>query len=418
MVKPKTTEEVSKILKYCNDRSLAVCPQGGNTGLVGGSVPVFDEIILSMNLMNKINTVDEVAGFAVCQSGVVLEQLDQYLRDYNLMVPLDLGAKGSCHIGGNVSTNAGGLRYLRYGSLHGTVLGVEAVLADGTILDCLSTLKKDNTGYDLKQLFIGSEGTLGVVTAVSLACPPVPKSVNLTFLGVDSYEKIQEAYKMAKGKLGEILSAFEFLDNSCRESVTENLKLKYPIDEHPFYILIETSGSCAAHDTEKLDEFLEEVMAEGIVLDGTVASEPSKMNEIWKIRESVAEALLHDGPGCYKYDISLPVPHMYNIVNIMREKFGNEATRIVGYGHFGDGNLHLNVVMPTYDQEFLKILEPIIFEYTKKYKGSISAEHGVGFKKAKHIHYSRTPEAIQVMKMIKQTFDPKGILNPYKMLPS
>lgn len=182
-MKPKTTEEVSKILAYCNENRLAVCPQGGNTSVCGGSVPIFDEIILSTLLMDEIIQFDEISGTLVCQSGCILENLDVFLSGKGLTVPLDLGAKGSCHIGGNLSTNAGGKRLIRYGNLHGSVLGLEAVKANGEIIDCLSTLKKDNTGYHLKHLFIGSEGTLGFITKVALQCPVKPKSINLTLLG-------------------------------------------------------------------------------------------------------------------------------------------------------------------------------------------------------------------------------------------
>lgn len=187
LLKPKTTEEVSAILQHCNARKLAVCPQGGNTGLVGGSVPVFDEIVLSTQLMDKIEHINDVSGILTCQSGCILEKLEEQVSEKGLCMPLDLGAKGSCHIGGNVSTNAGGLRLLRYGNLHGSVLGVEAVKADGTVLDLLSDFKKDNTGYHLKHLFIGSEGTLGVVTKVSIACPTASKAVNVAFLGKFGY---------------------------------------------------------------------------------------------------------------------------------------------------------------------------------------------------------------------------------------
>lgn len=184
LLKPRTTEEVSAILRYCNSRKLAVCPQGGNTGLVGGSVPVFDEIILSTQLMNEIDLIDAMSGVLVCQAGCVLEHLEECVAEHGLVMPIDLGAKGSCHIGGNVSTNAGGLRLLRYGNLHGNVLGLEAVRADGTVLNLLSTFKKDNTGYHLKNLFIGSEGTLGVITKVAIACPTASRAINVAFIGM------------------------------------------------------------------------------------------------------------------------------------------------------------------------------------------------------------------------------------------
>lgn len=251
VVKPRTTEDVSKILKRCNDRKLAVVPQGGNTGLVGGSVPVFDEIVISMSSMNKIRFFDAVSGILTCDAGVILEAADGYLRDRGYIFPLDLGAKGSCHVGGNVACNAGGLRLLRYGSLHGTVLGVEAVLPDGTILDDLSLLRKNNTGYDLKQLFIGSEGTIGIITAISVVCPQKPKAQNVALFGVESFDKVKETFVRTKKALSEILSAFELMDRNSQRIVGQVTQKKHPLEsESPFYVLIETSGSNAEHDSE------------------------------------------------------------------------------------------------------------------------------------------------------------------------
>nr|XP_028586784.1 D-2-hydroxyglutarate dehydrogenase, mitochondrial isoform X2 [Podarcis muralis] len=368
LLKPRTTAEVSEILRYCHERNLAVNPQGGNTGLVGGSVPVFDEIILSTALMNQIISFDDVSGILVCQAGCILENLNQYLEQLDFIMPLDLGAKGSCHIGGNVATNAGGLRLLRYGSLRGTVLGLEVVLADGSLLNCLASLRKDNTGYDLKQLFIGSEGTLGVITAVSILCPRKPKAVNLAFL------------------------------------------------ESPFYVLIETSGSNSAHDEEKLSHFLEHVMASGLVVEGTLASEDKKIKALWALRERITEALTCDG-SVYKYDISLPVEKLYDLVTDMRTRLGGSAKNVVGYGHLGDGNLHLNITADSYSHSLLEAIEPFVYEWTSQYRGSISAEHGLGFKKKHYIHYSKPREAVLLMQQFKAMLDPKGILNPYKTLP-
>jgi len=251
VVKPKTTEDVSKILKHCNERKLAVVPQGGNTGLVGGSVPVFDEIVINMSSMNNIRSFDAVSGILTCDGGVILESADSYLREHDYIFPLDLGAKGSCHVGGNVACNAGGLRLLRYGSLHGTVLGVEAVLPDGTILDDLSLLRKNNTGYDLKQLFIGSEGTIGIITAISIVCPQRPKAQNVALFGIESFEKVQETFVKTKQQLSEILSAFELMDANSQRIVGQVTGKKHPLEsKSPFYVLIETSGSNTEHDSE------------------------------------------------------------------------------------------------------------------------------------------------------------------------
>ncbi|MCJ8732054.1 hypothetical protein PDJAM_G00206560 [Pangasius djambal] len=411
LLRPKTTEEVSQVL-----RNLAVSPQGGNTGLVGGSVPVFDEIILSTALMNRVLTFDSISGILTCQAGCVLESLSQYVEERDFVMPLDLGAKGSCHIGGNVSTNAGGLRLLRYGSLRGTVLGLEVVLADGRVLDCLAKLRKDNTGYDVKQLFIGSEGTLGVITGVSILCPRKPKSVNVAFLGCSSFQNLLETFQMCRGMLGEILSAFEFLDASCMSLVEKHLKLANPITESPFYIVIETAGSSAAHDEEKLHNFLDKVMASSLVVDGAVATEEAKIKALWSIRERITEALRHDG-YTYKYDISLPLEKIYDLVTDMRAHLGNRAKNVVGYGHVGDGNLHLNITSPREDAALLAAIEPYVYEWTWKRQGSISAEHGLGLKKRNYIYYSKSQEAVRLMRDFKTMLDPKGILNPYKTLP-
>lgn len=416
LLRPQTTEEVSQILSYCNSRNLAVNPQGGNTGLVGGSVPVYDEIILSTSLMNKILNFDSISGVLTCQAGCVLENLSFYLEERDYIMPLDLGAKGSCQIGGNVATNAGGLRLLRYGSLHGTVLGLELVLADGQVLDCLSTLRKDNTGYDLKQLFIGSEGTLGVITAVSILCPRKPKSVNVVFLGCETFEQLLKTFQLCKGMLGEILSAFEFLDSECMRLLNTHLKLPNPISDCPFYIVIETSGSDPTHDAQKLHNFLEEAMTSSLVSDGTVATEEAKIKALWSLRERVTEALTHDG-FTYKYDISLPVERIYQLVTDMRKHLGNQAKSVVGYGHVGDGNLHLNITSPSKDPALLAAIEPFVYEWTASCRGSISAEHGLGLKKRNYIYYSKQSQAVALMGNIKAMLDPKGILNPYKTLP-
>ncbi|XP_055606108.1 D-2-hydroxyglutarate dehydrogenase, mitochondrial-like [Uranotaenia lowii] len=416
VLKPKSTEEVAELLKFCNERRLAVCPQGGNTGLVGGSVPVFDEVVISLQLMDKIEQVDEYSGILVCQSGCVLETLEEKAKEKGLVMPLDLGAKGSCHIGGNVSTNAGGLRLLRYGNLHGSVLGVEAVTAQGHVLDLMSNFKKDNTGYHLKHLFIGSEGTLGIITRLSIFCPTASRAVNVAFLGLESYEAVKDTFLAAKRGLGEILSSCEMMDDLSLQCSMQHFNLTCPIDKYPFYMLIETSGSNMTHDEEKLTTFLENTMEKGLVLDGTVTNETTKMRSIWRLRESIPDSLLKDG-YCHKYDISLPLDNFYDIVLATRKRVGSLATKVTGYGHVGDSNLHLNVTCPKFSPELYKLLEPFVYEYTSNVRGSVSAEHGIGFLKTKYLKYSKRPEALAVMAQMKQMMDPNGILNPYKVLP-
>ncbi|KAL3861470.1 hypothetical protein ACJMK2_007504 [Sinanodonta woodiana] len=416
VLRPKTTEEVSALLCYCNDRRLAVVPQGGNTGLVGGSVPVFDEVIISTQLMNNIISLDEVSGILVCQAGCILANLDSYLKDHKFTMPLDLGAKGSCHIGGNLATNAGGVRLLRYGSLHGTILGLEVVQASGVVVDCLSSLRKDNTGYDLKQLFIGSEGTLGIITKAAILCPQKPNAVNVAFLGCDSFNRVLDVFQKSKHMLGEILSAFEFMDAASMDVIQKNLKMHNPIADFPFYILIETSGSNGNHDEEKLNKFLETMLSTQLVNDGTVATDMSKIEAVWSVRERMAEGLMHDG-YCYKYDVSLPLLKFYSLVEDMRRHLGSRVTRVVGYGHVGDGNLHLNITTPAYSHEIMDLIEPYIYDWVARHHGSISAEHGLGFKKKQFIYHSKTKSAVKLMQAIKKLMDPNGILNPYKTIP-
>eukprot|EP00899_Mesostigma_viride_P004760 jgi/Mesvir1/14285/Mv09715-RA.1 len=416
-LKPKTTQQVAEVLKYCNQRRLAVVPQGGNTGLVGGSTPVHDEIVLSLSHMNAVESLDVDSGALVCGAGAILENLDRFAATKGFMMPLDLGAKGTCQIGGNVSTNAGGVRLLRYGSLHGTVLGLEVVLANGTILDMLSSLRKDNTGYDMKQLFIGAEGTLGVVTRVCILCPPRPPAVNVAFLACPSYGAVLQALHAARAGLGEVLSAFELIDRQSLQLVVKQLGMRDPLPDapQPFYVLIETQGSNDAQDKEKLDLFLEKMLEEETVVDGTIAASGQHMQEIWRLRESIAEALQKAGV-VYKYDLSLPVGHLYDLVEEMRARLAGSAN-VVGYGHLGDGNLHLNISAPAYDQQLLARIEPFVYEWTRSQKGSVSAEHGLGLMKANKIHYSKPPDVVRAMKSLKKLFDPNGILNPYKVLP-
>ncbi|XP_062102487.1 D-2-hydroxyglutarate dehydrogenase, mitochondrial isoform X2 [Humulus lupulus] len=418
LLQPKTTEEVSQILSYCNSRYLAVVPQGGNTGLVGGSVPVYDEVIINVGLMNKIISFDKVSGILVCEAGCILENLITFLDTQGFVMPLDLGAKGSCQIGGNVSTNAGGLRLVRYGSLHGNILGVEAVLANGDVLDMLGTLRKDNTGYDVKHLFIGSEGSLGIVTKVSILTPPKLSSVNIAFLACKDYFSCQKLLVEAKRKLGEILSAFEFLDNAAMDlalNKLEGVRNPLPPSLHNFYVLIETTGSGESSDKEKLEAFLIHAMEVGLVSDGALAQDINQALSFWRLREGLPEALQKSG-AVYKYDLSIPVEKMYDLVEEMRTRLG-APTKVVAYGHLGDSNLHLNISAPQYDEKILAQIEPFVYEWTSKHRGSISAEHGLGLMKANKIHYSKSKNTVQLMASIKKLLDPKGILNPYKVLP-
>ena len=275
-MRPRNTEEVSSILEYCNNEKIGVVPQSGNTGVVGGSVPIGDELIMSVEGLNEIYSFDQVNGILICGAGCVLQTLQEQVAGWNHLVPIDLGSKGTCLIGGNVATNAGGQYYYRFGSIHANIIGMEVVLPNGTILDLMSTNRKDNTGYDLKHLFVGAEGTLGVITKVVLSCPRLPRARNVAFLACESFEDVRQTLSCAKEELGEILAAFEFMDQEVLDQVATEKHIPVRVngkDNYRFCLLVETQGSNNEHDTSKLEAFLEKCMASGNVVDGVLAQD-------------------------------------------------------------------------------------------------------------------------------------------------
>lgn len=427
VLKPTCTAELSKCLKYCNDNKLAVVPQSGNSCLVGGSVPVFDEIIISTKAMNKIIAFDDVSGVLTCNAGCVLADLEEYVHKRGFMIPLDMGAKKYCCIGGNVSSNAGGLRYLRYGSLHGNVLGLEVVLANGQVIDNLSTLRKDSTGYDLKQLFIGAEGTLGIVSSVAISTPRMPKAINAVMLAITSWENVQIVYKKAKEELQEIISAFEFFDEAAYKLVKKHMNVTDPLTtQAPFYLLIETHGSNKEHDDAKLHSFLATIKELNAAQEGYVAKDEKQIRSFWIIRESVPNACSMNG-AVFKYDLSIPISLIYKVVvdikkrlrdaNVYDETENSEVTSVAAYGHIGDGNIHLNISCKSYSKEVTDLIEPYVYEWTQQHTGVISGEHGLGLMKGAYLGYSKSPIMVEYMKKIKDMFDPNHIMNPYKYLP-
>jgi len=343
-------------------------------------------------------------------------------------MPLDLGAKGSCQIGGNVATNAGGLRLLRYGSLHGSVLGLEVVLPDGSILDQLTTLRKDNTGYDLKQLFIGSEGTLGIITGVSILTPPAPQASSNVILSLPSFNNVLPLYQIVKRQLSEILSAFEFIDRTAYDLAVKHGQGRALAEDEvagaECFILVETSGGRREHDEEKLADLLESLLNadKPLVNTGVLSQSPAQFSSLWALREGVPEAVSKEGKA-YKYDISVPLSSFKEVVDNTREHLWSKGLLhdkavkyVIGYGHVGDGNLHLNVVADAYLPEIEDALEPYIYEVVASLRGSISAEHGIGAMKAHALSYSKSALSIELMNKIKRVFDPRGIMNPGKVL--
>eukprot|EP00554_Chaetoceros_debilis_P012398 CAMPEP_0194121046 /NCGR_PEP_ID=MMETSP0150-20130528/45469_1 /TAXON_ID=122233 /ORGANISM="Chaetoceros debilis, Strain MM31A-1" /LENGTH=465 /DNA_ID=CAMNT_0038813335 /DNA_START=218 /DNA_END=1615 /DNA_ORIENTATION=+ len=426
VVRPKTTKEVSSIMEYCNSEKIGVTPQSGNTGVVGGSVPIKNEVILSMEGLNEIISFDEDNGILYCEAGCILQTLqDKVSSDYDHLVPIDLGAKGTCMIGGNFATNAGGQYFFRFGSIHANVIGIEVVLPNGNILDLMTSSRKDNTGYDLKHLFIGAEGTLGVITKVGLTCPRLPRARNTVFLACNTFDDVLKTMSCAKEELGEILAAYEFMDKEVLDQVASEKKI--PIvnedgENYRFCVLVETQGSNDDHDNSKMESFLEMTMENGHVIDGVMAQDLSQVHEMWEIRESCNPVIKSQGCN-YKYDLSLPMKEYYDIAEEMRERLSSRTDiMVVNWGHVIDGNIHLNIITPgkfDVDQEVKDLIEPYIFESVVKRGGSISAEHGLGQCKNNLLGiYAKNDRVLSVMQNLKTFFDPNGICNPGKFLPT
>lgn len=412
---PNTTEQVSQVFAFCDRHNLKVVPQGGNTGLVAGGVPIQNEIVINLRRMSRILSFDDLTGVLQCEAGCVLQTLDEHVNQFQHRMPLDLGAKGSCQIGGNLATNAGGLRVIRYGSLHDSCLGMQVVLANGQVLDLMNTLRKDNTGYDLKQLFVGSEGTLGVITQAAILCPPSPRATLVGVLTHSSFDRLLDVFRISRQVLSEQLSAFEMMDQRVMQVVCKQLKLQSPFDA-PLYTLIETAGGDVEDLERRFEQLLNTLETKELLENGTFSGDLSTMRRLWSLRERVAEALLSKG-YCFKYDLSIPLKHFYEPVEALRVRLTgfDQVTSVSGYGHVGDSNLHLTVTCDRYDKHVHQAIEPYVYELTQSYRGSISAEHGLGLKKNDHIQYTKSDSAIRIMKDVKSMLDPKCILNPDKM---
>jgi FAD/FMN-containing dehydrogenase len=426
LLSPATTAEVAAIMSYCNEHKLAVCPQGGNTGLVFGSTPVHDEVILSTERMNAAPQIHATTMSTTTEAGVILQVLQQEAKAQGLLVPLDMGSKGSCFIGGALSTNAGGIHFARYGSMRSNCLGLEVVTPQGQILDLMSSLRKDNAGYDLKQLFVGSEGTLGIITKAEVKLFPYPKSSQVVLLQVVNFEEVLKTFSCATRALSECLSAFEVMD---AESLACSGLPDYPFEHRKgsFTILVETHGADHEHDFAKLGNFVQGCEDEKInILEQVLSQSEEQTRKLWSLREELPVKLAQAG-RIYKFDVSFPLPQFYDVVEHIRSvarggKFSlpEDEVAIVGYGHFGDGNVHLNIIDRTggkHTEQLNEILYPGAYEFTaKSRRGSVSAEHGIGLQKKDYLPLSRSPEVIHVMRQLKGMMDPNGILNPYKVL--
>jgi FAD/FMN-containing dehydrogenase len=424
VLRPGSVAEVSKILALANETVTAIVPQGGNTGLVGGQTPQHGELVLSLNRLDRIREVDPVSNTITCEAGVTLQRAREAAAEVDRLYPQLLPSEGTCTIGGNLSTNAGGTAALAYGIARSHALGLEVVLADGRVLDNLNKLKKDNTGYDLKNLFIGAEGTLGVITAAVLRLIPRPRSVETAFVGVPSPEAALELLGLATERTAGGVTSFELMLRMGIDLVLKHGSgCRDPLPQvHPWYVLIELSSQARSGLRAVMEEILAEGLERGLVVDATIAESLDQGKMFWRIRELFGEVQRYEG-GSIKHDVSVPVAAV--------PAFISEATaavvklipgaRPLPFGHLGDGNIHYNVTQPAGADKAAYLerwhdVNTVVFEVVAKHCGSISAEHGIGVIKRDLLPKVKDPVAYELMRTLKRTLDPKGILNPGKVL--
>ena len=415
VVLPTSTEDVATTLRICHEHKQEVVVHGGLTNLVGATQSTENQVIISTDKLNKIEETDINSRTMTVQSGVILEQIQQEARAYDLQFPLNFGAKGSAQIGGIIATNAGGLRVLKYGMTRQQILGLEVVLADGTVLTNLKKIIKDNSGYDLKQLFIGSEGTLGLVTRAVLRLNEAPKSRCSAWVGINGYENVMAFLKYMDKSLAGTLSAYELVWKDTFKTMTgdtSSTKPPLPID-YQYYVLTESLGSDQTRDTAVFQSLLESALQKGIIQDGVFADNASDLSWFWKIREDV-RVLSAIADHDQHFDISLPVPLIGQYVEDARNELRNipEVKEIFNFGHVADGNIHFVIGKKNNSPELTQRINDVIYKGIAAVSGSVSAEHGIGLDKKAYLQHSRSPAEINLMKTLKRTLDPKNILNP------
>jgi len=425
LVRPGSTSEAARIVAYCNEARIGVTPQGGNTGLVGGQTPdeSGDQIILSTQRLKAIREIDPHADVMICEAGVTLAEAQAAALEADRLFPLSLAAEGTCTVGGNVATNAGGVAVIAYGNMRELVTGVEAVLADGRIVNALSKLRKDNTGYDVKSLFVGSEGTLGIVTAASLRLFPNPRARATAFVGLDSPEKALDLLRIARERLGGGVTSFELIARFAHDITVGHGLARAPLSGAcPWYVLIEASSQIAEGFEEAFNGALEAAFEQGVIEDAAIAASLDQRHEFWKLRESIPEAQILEG-GSIKHDVSVAVgdvPAFLAEATSAVEAF-EPGVRVCPFGHLGDGNIHFNVTQPPGADKaaFLArwdAMNEVVHAIVARFGGSFSAEHGIGRLKRDLLAATKDPGALAVMRAVKAALDPNGVMNPGKTL--
>ena len=428
VVRPAGTEEVAAVVRLCAETRTPLIPQGGNTGMCGASVPHMDagEIVLTLSRMNRILNIDPLNNTLTAQAGCVLATLQQAAADVDRLFPLSLGAEGSCQIGGNLSTNAGGVNVLRYGNTRDLVLGLEVVLPDGRIWNGLRTLRKDNTGYDLKQLFVGAEGTLGIITAATLKLFPRPHAAATAWAAVRDPDAALEFLAVLRAECGDRITAYELISRRCLDLVLQHIPgTRDPLAaSHPWYLLTELNDTNAATQLRpELEHALEAGLERGLLHDAVIAESAAQSQALWRIRESVPEAAKAEPGMLYRHDVAVGVSQVPAFIRdaerALLERF--PGADIICFGHLGDGNLHYNTYVAGRLRSDAQAREAhdvtdVVYDVVHRYGGSFSAEHGIGIAKVAELRRYKSPVEVELMLSIKQTLDPLRIMNPGKVL--
>jgi len=426
VVKPGSVQEVADVLKFAQEHRLKIIPQGGNTGLVGGNTPdeTGTEIVLSLARLNRIREVDALSDTMTVEAGVTLLRAQEAATEADRLFPLSLASEGTCTIGGNLGTNAGGTAVLAYGNARDLVLGLEVVLADGRILNGLGKLRKDNTGYDLKHLFIGSEGTLGIITAAVLKLFPKPNSLVTVFCGLVSPKHALDLLELAKRSAGQAVTTFELLPRLAIDMVVDHMAgCRDPLaTRFDWYVLMELSSASDPYREDRAQSLLEEALDKQIILDAAMANSLDQRNDFWRLRETLPEAQAFKG-GSIKHDVSVPVSCVPELIALVDAEViaAMPGIRPMPFGHLGDGNLHYNLTQPVgmdkqayMDQR--EVMHAIVYKHVLAMGGSVSAEHGIGRLKKHLLQQVKDPVALELMHSLKQMLDPHNILNPGRVL--
>lgn len=418
IVLPKNIEEVQAIVKWANEHKIALVPSGGRTGLSGAAVATNGEVVVAFDYMNKILDFNAIDREVICQAGVITEQLQKFAEENGLYYPVDFASSGSSQIGGNIGTNAGGIKVIRYGMTRNWIAGLKVVTGKGDILELNKGLTKNATGYDLRHLFIGAEGTLGLVVEATVKLERQPKDLTVLVLGTPDFESIMPVLHAFQSKLD--LTAFEFFSDKCLSKILDRGEVPAPFESrYPFYALIEFEA-LTEHMKEQAMTVFESCAENGWVVDGVISQSEQQLQNLWRLREDISETIAPFTP--YKNDLSVKVSKvpafLADIDAVVTADYPD--FEVLWYGHIGDGNLHLNILKPaSLDKEdfFAKcaIVNKKVFEVVEKYNGSVSAEHGVGLVKRDYLEYSRSPVEINYMKAVKALFDPNNIMNPGKV---